>query len=141
MVLSKYSIFNIVIAILDYSPLLIVNLSLNLLCFIFSIISLIFFLFSIYYYRSSNCRNSDSCSSLALKGDAISFPLLFAIAFKIENELQLSLLRQLKEQKQISLLYNWYNFLASLFFPFLQILLFQLSRKRQLSLFLAIIGR
>ena len=66
--------------------------ALYLLCFIFAIISLPLSLnsLSIYSYRSSNYCNSDKCHSFfLLKAVAISFPLLFAIAFKFKTTLLL----------------------------------------------------
>ena len=53
-------------------------------CFIFGIISLLLCFISLFYsYRSSNYRKSDICRSFTLLQEiVISFPLLFAIAFK-----------------------------------------------------------
>ena len=56
----------------------------NYLCFISGMISLLVFFISL--PRSSNyCKSNSCCSFSLLQAIAISFPLLFAIAFKIKK--------------------------------------------------------
>ena len=84
---------DIAIAILDFSPLLLVKLSIYSLCILFGISSLLLFSWlPLLSYCSSNFHDSDSCCSFSLlKAIAIRLLILSANAFKSVKERQLLL--------------------------------------------------
>ena len=89
---SNHSFFHIAIAILDFSLLLLVKLSLLILFAYFLVSVLCFFFDYSLSTRSPNYCDSNSCRSLSLlKAIAKRLPLLFANVFKSVKGRQLLL--------------------------------------------------